>query len=81
MNKRFIFLIAFVSIMIGFAFAPERAIGAGRRPWIDDFRFPIEKRVAVSKFLVLTFLLAFVKKESLPLCEARRSSRSQIKIN
>ena len=28
MNKRFIFLIAFVSIMIGFAFAPERAIGA-----------------------------------------------------
>ena len=28
MNKRFIFLIAFVSIMIGFAFTPERAIGA-----------------------------------------------------
>ncbi len=36
MNKRFIFLIAFVSIMIGFAFAPEQAIGAGRRLWIDS---------------------------------------------
>ena len=37
--------------------------------------------VAVSEFLLLTVLSAFVKKELLPICEAKRSSRGQIEIN